>query len=77
MGESAASALRDSIGEGIPAELPPTQETSSEVDHAPKRRQILTKNEEVLALQNALRYFPLEWHQALAEEFLSELRDYG
>ncbi|HIA89822.1 MAG TPA: urocanate hydratase [Candidatus Poseidoniales archaeon] len=77
MGESALAELRRYIGEGIPAELPPTQEPSAEVDHAPKRRQVLSQSEEVLALQNALRYFPQEWHQVLAEEFLSELRDYG
>ena len=77
MGESALAELRRYIGEGIPIELPPAQEPSAEVDHAPKRRQILSTSEEVLALQNALRYFPQEWHLELGGEFLAELRNHG
>jgi urocanate hydratase len=47
------------------------------VNRAPKRKDILTEDEKRLALQNALRYFPVEWHAELATEFLAELKEYG
>ena len=77
MGESKTSVLRQYIGEGIPSELPLGNDLSIDVDHAPKRKKILSKTEEALSIQNALRYFPVDWHNKLAPEFLSELRTYG
>lgn len=62
---------------GIPSELPEHPGHDSSVDHAPNRRQILTSDEKVLALQNALRYIPQEHHEALAAEFMDELNTYG
>jgi len=69
--------LRRHVAEGIPPELPPPAEMELEVDHAPSRRQILTEDEKILALRNALRYFPESWHGELASEFLDELNSHG
>lgn len=65
------------VAEGIPTTLPPTVERDHTISHAPRRKNILTKSEEMLAIRNALRYFPNLWHAILAPEFLQELRDYG
>ncbi|VXB67787.1 urocanate hydratase [Maribacter litoralis] len=62
---------------GIPTELPPKKERSSAVSHAPNRKQILSKEEKQLAIRNALRYFPADWHAVLAPEFAEELQTYG
>ncbi|WP_339726644.1 urocanate hydratase [Maribacter stanieri] len=62
---------------GIPTELPSKKERSSAVSHAPNRKQILSKEEKQLAIRNALRYFPAEWHAVLAPEFAEELQTYG
>ncbi|APA64733.1 urocanate hydratase [Maribacter sp. 1_2014MBL_MicDiv] len=62
---------------GIPTELPPKKERSSTVSHAPNRKQILSKEEKKLAIRNALRYFPANWHAVLAPEFAEELQKYG
>ena len=62
---------------GIPTELPPKKERSSAVSHAPNRKQILSKEEKQLAIRNALRYFPADWHSVLAPEFAEELQTYG
>ncbi|WP_299797686.1 urocanate hydratase [uncultured Maribacter sp.] len=62
---------------GIPTELPPKKERSSVVSHAPNRKQILSKEEKQLAIRNALRYFPADWHAVLAPEFAEELQTYG
>ncbi|TLF45161.1 urocanate hydratase [Maribacter aurantiacus] len=62
---------------GIPSELPKKKERSSTVSHAPIRKDILSTEEKKLAIRNALRYFPQEWHQELAEEFAQELMEYG
>ena len=70
-------AMRAFVGEGIPISLPEHPGVSDDVDHAPKRRQILTKKEKRLALKNALRYFPQEQHTLLAAEFAKELDDFG
>ncbi|MDC1530710.1 urocanate hydratase, partial [Schleiferiaceae bacterium] len=48
-----------------------------DVNRAPKRKDILSAKEKKLALENALRYFPAEWHEALATEFLEELKEFG
>ncbi len=69
--------FQEEIVEGIPVQLPPKRIVSKEVNRAPKRKDILTANEKRLALENALRYFPQEWHHELALEFLRELKDYG
>lgn len=65
------------IRAGIPGVLPEPQAYDSEVNHAPKRKEILTKEEKKLALRNALRYFPKKFHAELAPEFAEELRKYG
>ena len=65
------------IMEGIPSQIPQAKPYDTSVNHAPKRKDILTKDEKKLALKNALRYFPAEQHAALAPEFAKELEDYG
>ncbi len=69
--------FRQYIAEGIPDELPPRKAIDTDVDHAPNRRQILSADEKVLALQNALRYFVPAHHETLMPEFLDELNTYG
>ncbi|MCS4224433.1 urocanate hydratase [Sphingobacterium sp. BIGb0165] len=65
------------VAEGIPSQLPPKIARDLTVSHAPRRKDILSKKEEKLALRNALRYFPKSWHAELAPEFLAELKAYG
>ena len=62
---------------GIPEELPELQAYDTEINHAPKRKDILTPEQKKLALRNALRYFPKRLHAALAPEFAEELKEYG
>jgi len=62
---------------GIPDTLPPPKAYDPEVNHAPKRKSILSPEEEQLALRNALRYFPAKHHKNLLPEFKRELHDYG
>ena len=69
--------FQEEILQGIPDSLPAKVELDDNISHAPKRKKILSKQEEKLALRNALRYFPEGWHVELAEEFLNELRSYG
>ncbi len=69
--------FKNSILAGIPIDLPIKKELSSEVSHAPKRKDILTIGEKRLALKNALRYFPTKHHKILAKEFAEELEKYG
>lgn len=69
--------FKTSILQGIPAELPEAKPYEPEINHAPIRKDILSKDEKKLALQNALRYFPKEQHGILAKEFAQELKDYG
>jgi urocanate hydratase len=69
--------FQDQIRQGIPATLPPKKERNPNVSHAPKRKDILSAEEKKLALKNALRYFPKEWHRELAQEFLTELKEFG
>ena len=61
----------------IPLSLPQSKEYDFSVDHAPKRPSVLNKKQRKLAIANALRYFPSEWHDDLAPEFSKELEDYG
>ncbi|MFA6334465.1 MAG: urocanate hydratase [Bacteroidales bacterium] len=65
------------IVQGIPDRLPAPKNFDKEINHAPKRKDILTFEEKKLALHNALRYFPSEYHRVLAPEFAKELREYG
>lgn len=69
--------FRNEILEGIPAQIPQAKAYDKSVNHAPKRKDILTLQEKRLALKNALRYFPQEQHAALAPEFAKELEEYG
>ena len=65
------------FGQGLPKVLPDKKSLDKTVPHAPIRPQVLSESEKVLAVTNALRYFPKDWHQELADEFLSELESYG
>ena len=65
------------IRAGITDVLPKEKKYDKEINHAPKRKDILTKEEKRLALRNALRYFPQSLHKTLAAEFAKELEDYG
>ena len=69
--------FQEIIREGIPNELPPFKVRNPEVSHAPNRKDILSNEEKVLAIKNALRYFPMAWHPILAPEFMNELESYG
>ena len=62
---------------GIPPTLPEKREYDTTVNHAPRRKDILTIEEKKLALRNALRYFPKDQHAVLAPEFMEELLQYG
>ncbi|MFW5720915.1 MAG: urocanate hydratase [Bacteroidota bacterium] len=63
--------------QGIPDELPDPKKYDPEINHAPKRKDILTKEEKKLAVKNALRYFDQKHHPVLAKEFAEELEKYG
>lgn len=65
------------ILEGIPEELPDAKPRDLSVSHAPKRKDVLNREEKKLALKNALRYFPKKFHDILAPEFLEELQKFG
>ena len=65
------------IRAGIPDVLPAPKPYDKEINHAPKRKDILSGEEKKLALRNALRYFPKKFHATLAPEFAQELKDYG
>ncbi len=63
--------------QGIPDRLPKAKTWDPEINHAPKRKEILSAEEKKLALRNALRYFPKKHHAVLAKEFAEELKSYG
>lgn len=69
--------IKQDIELGVPNEIPPKKKYDSTVNHAPKRKEILTKEEKKLALRNALRYFPKEQHAELLKDFSEELQNYG
>jgi urocanate hydratase len=73
----ARSEFMRQVTEGIPDKLPPPREYDVTLNHAPKRKDILTVDGKKLAIKNALRYFPEHFHSVLAGEFAAELRDYG
>ncbi|MBQ7640165.1 MAG: urocanate hydratase, partial [Bacteroidales bacterium] len=70
-------AFQEAILAGIPEILPEPRPYDPEINHAPKRKEILSDEEKVLALKNALRYFPARHHATLAPEFAAELEQYG
>ena len=65
------------VAEGIPLELPAFKFYDRNINHAPKRKEILNRAEKKLAIKNALRYFPEKFHLVLAKEFADELATYG
>ena len=65
------------VTEGIPSELPAVRLYDKNLNHAPKRKDILNDDEKHLAIKNALRYFPEKFHSVLAREFVQELKTYG
>ena len=67
----------EDVGIGIPAIIPDPVRTDDSLDHAPSRPVHLTRDQKRLALRNALRYFPAEWHAELAPEFATELESLG
>ena len=69
--------FQEEILAGIPAELPEMKAYDPDINHAPRRKDILSPEEKVLALKNALRYFPAKHHAVLAKEFAEELHRYG
>lgn len=69
--------FKKQIEEGIPAELPAIKPYNDELNHAPRRKDILTHAEKILAVRNALRYFPVKFHAILAPEFAGELASFG
>lgn len=69
--------FKQAILEGIPDYLPSKKEYDLTVNHAPKRKDILSREEKKLAIKNSLRYFPQKFHAELASEFAYELETYG
>lgn len=69
--------FKSQILQGIPDELPPVKAYDPNINHAPKRKDILSKEEKKLAIRNALRYFDKKHHAVLAKEFAAELKEYG
>ncbi|PIA81052.1 urocanate hydratase [Gaetbulibacter sp. 4G1] len=69
--------FKEQILQGIPTELPVKKDYPKDANRAPKRKDILNKEEKQLAIRNALRYFPKKWHEELALEFAEELKEYG
>ncbi len=69
--------FQEQILQGIPENLPRPKNFNPEINHAPRRKQILNSDEKKLALKNALRYFKTEHHTKLLPEFKKELEDFG
>lgn len=69
--------FQEQIQQGIPAILPEPKPYETEINHAPKRKEILSEDEKKLALRNALRYFEPQHHAELIQEFVEELEKYG
>ena len=69
--------FQQQIQQGIPTELPRPKAYEPQINHAPKRKEILSEEEKKLALRNALRYFEPKFHAALLPEFSEELEKYG
>ena len=75
--ETTKLSFKNQILEGIPKELPESKSFDNTINHAPKRKAILSAEEEKLALRNALRYFDKKHHKTLLPEFKNELDTYG
>ena len=69
--------FKEQVLEGIPSVLPNSKPYEAEINHAPKRKEILSEEEKKLALKNALRYFEPKHHAELISEFKNELETYG
>lgn len=69
--------FQSEIKEGIGLNFPETKSRNPQISHAPKRKDVLSQEEKKLALRNALRYFPTDWHKKLIAEFRQELEEYG
>ena len=69
--------FKKQISEGIPSALPSPKTYDQNINHAPRRKDVLNNAEKRLAVKNALRYFPVEFHPVLAREFALELSSYG
>ncbi|MGB8705182.1 MAG: urocanate hydratase, partial [Gillisia sp.] len=69
--------FKEQLLQGIPSELPPAKKYDPDINHAPKRKDLLSAEEKKLALKNALRYFNPEFHKELLPEFRKELEEYG
>ncbi|PHS68475.1 MAG: urocanate hydratase [Flavobacterium sp.] len=69
--------FKDQIKQGIPSELPVPKSYDPNINHAPRRKDILSAEEKKLALRNALRYFEPQHHATLLLEFQEELETYG
>ncbi len=69
--------FKQQIAAGIPSNLPDPKQYDDSINHAPKRKDLLSDVEKKLAIKNALRYFPAKFHGVLAHEFAKELMDYG
>ncbi len=77
MNKLSQNLFQQQILQGIPSELPSKKEYPKNANRAPKRKDILSIEEKKLAIKNALRYFPKDWHLELAKEFFEELKEYG
>ncbi len=69
--------FKEEVQQGIPTKMPIKRAYPKEINRAPKRKDILSKDEKQLAIRNALRYFPKKWHAELSVEFAQELLDFG
>jgi len=69
--------FQEQIQQGIPGTLPQPKPYETQINHAPKRKEILGEEEKKLALKNALRYFEPQFHAGLLPEFREELEKYG
>jgi urocanate hydratase len=69
--------FQEEIKQGIPSILPQKKQYDLAINHAPKRKDILSAEEKKLALKNALRYFEAKHHAELIKEFSEELEKYG
>lgn len=77
MSTATIASFKSEIVQGIPVSLPPKKTRPKGGNPAPKRKDILSAQEKILAVRNALRYFPSDWHNELAKEFAEELNAYG
>ncbi len=77
MSATASVSFKGLVLQGIPQHLPEAKPYETTINHAPKRKDILSADEKKLAIRNALRYFDPKHHATLAKEFAHELKTYG